>query len=86
MKRWLVWLVGLTILTGLVLIPALTYGIGGDTESTDVARIDDYRAEFTVDREGDLEVTETLTGPTPSTSTASSGSSTSPTPGTTGCG
>ena len=61
MKRWLLWLVALVILGGLVLIPALTYGNGsGGSSEADVARIDDYRAQFTVGKDGGLDVTETL--------------------------
>ncbi|MBV9831718.1 MAG: DUF2207 domain-containing protein [Marmoricola sp.] len=60
MKRWLVWLVGLVVLGVLVLIPALTYGSGSGAADTDVARIDDYSAQFTVHRDGVLNATETL--------------------------
>jgi hypothetical protein len=59
-KRWLLWLVALVILGGLVLIPALTYGKGSGAAETDVARIDDYRAQLTVGQDGGLDATETL--------------------------
>jgi uncharacterized membrane protein YgcG len=59
-KRWLLWVVALVILGSLVLIPALTYGNGSGAGDTDVARIDDYRATFTVHRDGVLDVTEVL--------------------------
>ena len=60
MRRWLVWLVALVILGGLVLFPALTYGRGSGSSDTDVATINDYSAEFTVARDGRLDVVETL--------------------------
>src|ERR1700712_4755201 len=60
MRRWLVWLVALVILGGLVLFPALTYGRGSGSSDTDVARINDYRGQFTVGSNGRLDVVETL--------------------------
>ena len=60
MRRWLVWLVALVILGGLVLFPALTYGRGSGSSDTDVATINDYNADFTVSRDGRLDVVETL--------------------------
>ena len=61
MKRWLVWIVALVVLGVLVLVPALTYSLAKDSSGgDDVARIDDYRADFTVGEDGDLRVVETL--------------------------
>lgn len=60
MKRLAVTLAGLVVLVGAVLWPAVQFDTGGpaDSETTSISR---YVADFTVDAQGDLTATETLT-------------------------
>ncbi len=60
MKRLAVTLAGLVVLAIAVLWPALRYDVGGPA-ATDTTTITRYLADFTVDDDGDLTVTETLT-------------------------
>ncbi len=60
MKRWLGWGIGLALLSGLVLLPALTWGFSGGSGEPDTAVITDYRADFVVSEDGRLAATETL--------------------------
>ncbi len=60
MKRLAVTLAGLVVLAIAVLWPALRYDVGGPA-ATDTTTITRYLADFTVDDNGDLTVTETLT-------------------------
>jgi uncharacterized membrane protein YgcG len=60
MKRVVLVIVALGVLVLAVLLPALTFGAGGPAHS-DETTISRYVADFTVDRSGDLAVTETLT-------------------------
>ncbi len=59
MTRWVVRLLGLLVLGGLVLFPALHWG-GGADEATDDATITSYAADFIVSKDGRLSATETL--------------------------
>ena len=60
MRRWLAWAVLLGVLVVMILVPALRYGSGGGATESDVSTITDYRADFTVKRDGTLQAVETL--------------------------
>lgn len=60
MWRWVGRIVGLVVLIGLILVPALVSGSGSADQPADSATIKDYRANFVVDRNGDLHGTEKL--------------------------
>ncbi len=59
MMRWGGRVLALVVLIAMVLIGAVQWGSGGDSQS-DSARIVDYDAEFVAERDGRLAVTETL--------------------------
>jgi Predicted membrane protein (DUF2207) len=53
--------IGLAVIALLLCIPALFYGSGTVEPNTEDTTITDYRADFTIAQNGDLDVTETLT-------------------------
>ena len=53
--------IGLGVIALLVCIPALFYGSGKVTPNTEDTSITNYVADFNVAKNGDLDVTETLT-------------------------
>jgi hypothetical protein len=61
MKRVIVILVSFGVLIGVFFANALFWNIGGEDENTETSRITDYNADFVVDKDGDIHVTETLT-------------------------
>ncbi len=75
MTRWVGRVLGLLVLAGLVLFPAVLWGNGGDGPPDD-ATITNYDAEFDVSDSGRLSATETLQVSFPAPSTAYSASST----------
>ncbi|MEZ0579645.1 DUF2207 domain-containing protein [Nocardioides sp. MH1] len=64
MKRLLASVITFLVLVGILCIPALFYDVdfeSSDMTTSDPTTITDYRADFTVDDDGDLDVVETLT-------------------------
>src|SRR5680860_1924142 len=59
MTRWVGRFLGLLVLAGLVLFPAVRWG-SGTSEERDPSTITDYAADFIVAKDGRLSVTETL--------------------------
>lgn len=60
--RWVRWLIPLLIIAFGVLWPVLFNGGSGGDAGSDPVTIADYRAEFRVDADGNLEATEWITG------------------------
>jgi hypothetical protein len=61
MKRVVAILISLGILVGALFANAIFWNTSGDSDVTETSTITDYRAEFVLDDDGDLHVTETLT-------------------------
>ncbi|WP_164519752.1 DUF2207 domain-containing protein [Nocardioides ferulae] len=66
MKRLVATVVGLAVLAALLFLPAAFWNLGSEDQDPETTRIIDYRADFTVDEDGDLTVEETLTVDFPS--------------------
>ena len=54
------YLLGLAVLTGLVFLPALWFGLGTADSTYEETTITSYAAEFTIDENGDLSAREDL--------------------------
>ncbi len=61
MKRVLASLIGLGIVLAAVFANALFWNVGGDSDGSEPSTITNYEADFVVDDDGDVHVTETLT-------------------------
>lgn len=61
MTRIVGYALGIAVIAGLLSIPALFFGDGEVTENFEDTTITSYVADFDLDEEGDLEVTETIT-------------------------